>query len=130
MSVHTPEPRWWQLYALIPAVVALFVMESELSVSQTTHRWFQAGLVVVVFVLVQWWLSANRHELMQAERRRTHRPDSRIPFPARRLVTERHDVEEPVAPMFHLPPGGLRNTLEDTFELDLPDSDPANRRPR
>jgi hypothetical protein len=127
MSSDTRQPSWWQLYLLMLLAVVLFVAESGLSASRTVHQLLQACIVLAVFVLVQGWLSANRHELMEAERRQTHQLDRHTAFPPRKLITDRTEAETPEAPMFHLPPAGLRNTLGDTFELEAPETDAANR---
>jgi hypothetical protein len=129
MSAHTRQPRWWQLYALIPAVVGLFVAENGLRVSRLGHEGVQFGVVVVVFGFVQWWLSANRHELMEAERRQAHDLGRGNGFHARELITGRTEDQALETPMFRLPPTGLRHTLEDTFDLDMPESNPAHRPP-
>jgi hypothetical protein len=117
------------LYALLPLVVALFGAENGLRISRIGHQGIQAGIVILVFGLVEWWLSANRYELMEQERRQTRDLARGRHFTARRLITDHAEDKARGAPMFHLPPGGLRHTLEDAFDLDIPESDPAHRRP-
>jgi hypothetical protein len=120
-------PRWWQLYALIPAVVVLFAAENDLPVAPRVHQVFQIAIVVVVFAFVQWWLSANRFALLEEERRQL--PSFRRPSAWSLSDPVRRDPEAGREPaMFHLPPAGLRNTLSDTFEMDDVDPDSTNRR--
>ena len=66
--VNSPKPRWWQLYALFPLSVVLFVGEHQLLLSTREHLGVQVAILVVIFGLIYWWLRANTVALIQMDR--------------------------------------------------------------
>ncbi len=60
-------PKWWQLYLLLPFAVLLFVLERQLPFSTGGHQAVQIGIVLVIFGLVHLWLRANRVALTETE---------------------------------------------------------------
>jgi hypothetical protein len=117
-NANSPKPRWWQLYATFPLALVLLVLEHWLPLSPGGHQAVQIGIVLLVFGLVYVWLRANTLALIEEDRRQNQ---------WKATVTEFHSSWPPATPaeggnghwpMFHLPEAGLRNTLDDTFELD------------
>jgi membrane-anchored protein YejM (alkaline phosphatase superfamily) len=51
--------KWWGLYALLPLLIALIVIDDDAAMSGTWHLIFLAGIVVAICALALSW--ANRH---------------------------------------------------------------------
>jgi hypothetical protein len=54
-----PPPVCWVLYALVPLLAGLFVVEHRASLSPTGHRVAQVGIVLLIYGLVWLWLRAH-----------------------------------------------------------------------
>jgi hypothetical protein len=63
-------PKWWQLYLLLPLAVVLFVLERGLPFPTSGHQVVQIGIVLVIFGLVYFWLRANSAALTETEQER------------------------------------------------------------
>jgi hypothetical protein len=61
-------PGWWVLYALVPLLAGLFVVEHRASLSPTGHSLAQVGIVLLIYGLVWLWLWANRLRLLWSDR--------------------------------------------------------------
>ncbi len=61
----TLKPKWWQLYALLPLTIGLFVVEARSALSPSGHREVEIGLVILFFLLGRFWLQSNRRALIQ-----------------------------------------------------------------
>ena len=48
--------KWWGLYALVPLMIALMVIDVDAAMSQTWHRILLAGIVFVVCALALSWV--------------------------------------------------------------------------
>jgi hypothetical protein len=59
------EPAWWMLYALVPVMGVLLVMESRASFSPGWHKGVQVGIILFVYGLVWMWLWANDHAMLR-----------------------------------------------------------------
>ncbi len=53
------KPVWWLLYALIPLLIGLLIIEHDLVLSLLGHELVQIGILVVVFGLMALWVRAN-----------------------------------------------------------------------
>ena len=51
--------KWWGLYALLPLMVALMVIDDDAAMSQTWHLILMAAIAVAVCVLALSWI--DRH---------------------------------------------------------------------
>jgi hypothetical protein len=51
--------RWWGLYALLPLMIALMVIDVDAAMSQTWHLILLAGIVFVVCALALSWVDGN-----------------------------------------------------------------------
>ena len=120
MSSKTRGPRWWQLYAMLPLLVGLFLLEMRLPFSETGHVIAQLVILGIIFGLVHLWLRANASALrrmdMEEDRLRASRVIKIYSVP-RTLASGSQDDNEQ-CPMFQLPEGEIKNVLGDTFELD------------
>jgi hypothetical protein len=60
-------PNWWMLYALIPAMPILFLIEGRIPESALEHRLMEFGIVLFVFGLIALWVHANESALIEEE---------------------------------------------------------------
>ena len=58
------KPAWWRLYALIPILGALFMLDHRAALPPGWHKAVQAAIILVIYGLVWWWLRANAYALM------------------------------------------------------------------
>jgi hypothetical protein len=57
---HTQRrPAWWMLYALVPVMGGLLLLESRASLSPGWHKAVQIGIILFVYGLVWVWIRAN-----------------------------------------------------------------------
>jgi hypothetical protein len=110
------------LYALCGLLVVAFVLEARLAISTVAHQAVQIAILVFVFSLIFRWIHANDRGLAQEE----PLPDWPPLSPARTEETPKEDDRPgPSRHLFHLPQGGLRHTLSDTFHLDQSEDQPS-----
>jgi hypothetical protein len=60
-------PAWWLLYALVPLLAGLFVVEHRASLSPSGHTGAQVGLVLFIYGLVWLWLRGNALRLLWSD---------------------------------------------------------------
>ena len=53
-------PGWWGLYALVPLMAGLLVLEHRASLAPAGHKFAQIGMVVCMYGLVWLWLRVNK----------------------------------------------------------------------
>ena len=58
--------RWWGLFALVPLMVGLIVLDDEAPLSETWHMLLLATIAVVICVLAATWTERN-HELIERD---------------------------------------------------------------
>jgi hypothetical protein len=51
--------KWWGLYALVPLMIALMVIDDDAPMSQTWHLILLAGVVCTVCALAIAWVDSN-----------------------------------------------------------------------
>jgi hypothetical protein len=51
--------KWWGLYALVPLMIALMVIDDDAPMSQTWHLILLAGIVYIVCALALSWVDKN-----------------------------------------------------------------------
>jgi uncharacterized membrane protein YhaH (DUF805 family) len=59
MRQQPREPAWWMLYALVPLMGGLFVVEHRAALSPRWHTFVQISIVLFIYGLVWLWLSAQ-----------------------------------------------------------------------
>lgn len=57
-------PKWWQVYAILPLTLGLFALEARFRFSTMGHRAAQFGILFLVFGLTRLWLNSNRMALI------------------------------------------------------------------
>ncbi len=86
--------EWWGLYALLPLMVALMVVDDDAAMSQTWHLILLAGIAVAICALALAWV--DRHPRL-VERGGAGRPsvaDSGDVAPAMRITRRLHVASE------------------------------------
>src|SRR5262249_58285787 len=58
------KPAWWQLYALVPIIAGLFILDHRAALPPGWHKAVQATIILVIYGLVWRWLRANAYVLM------------------------------------------------------------------
>ncbi len=66
-------PKWWQVYGILPLAIALFTIEARYTLSATGHRAAEFGIVILIFGLTRLWLNSNRVALIHESLRQTPR---------------------------------------------------------
>jgi len=65
MKRQYPQPRWWQLYLVLPLAVGLFWGIQQLHASGTALSLLQVGALVLVGVYVEVWQLTNKMALLR-----------------------------------------------------------------
>ncbi len=79
--------KWWGLYALVPLMIALMVIDADAAMSQTWHLILLAGIVYVVCALALSWV--DKHPRL-VERSGLAGEDSDPTAPAPRVARRLH----------------------------------------
>ena len=89
--------KWWGLYALVPLMIALMVIDVDAAMSQTWHLILLAGIVYIVCALALSWVDRNPR-LVERAGLSVKDSDPAAPAPpvARRLYTGVEDEWESV----------------------------------
>ena len=69
MNSSNSRPKWWRLYLTFPLLVALFVIDGRLKISNPGHQAVQIGVLLFIYSLVLLWLKANSIALSQTDRK-------------------------------------------------------------
>jgi hypothetical protein len=69
--LKTREPAWWMLYALVPVMGGLLVLEFRAPLSPGWHKGLQVGIILFVYGLVWVWLRANDLAMLHDSANRT-----------------------------------------------------------
>jgi hypothetical protein len=121
MSSSNLRPKWWQLYLTFPLLIALFLMENRLKLSQRGHIMAQVGILLLVYGLVHLWLKANSKALSEMDRVRHSGWVTVIRMRPYELTET--DNKEDKRLMFQLPDSERMGMLSDTFEMDYVDAE-------
>jgi len=119
MFSNHSQPKWWQLYLIFPLLIALFAVDTRLTLSPLGHQALQIGSVLIIFGLVHLWLKANASALLKMDQRKYYGKVKVLHVPPYRLV----DTNNYKRPMFQFPDSELKGTLSNTFEIDYIDTE-------
>src|SRR5512143_3090320 len=119
MSSETKNPKWWQLYVMLPLLVGLFWPEMRAPLTETEHAIAQLGILCLIFGFVQLWMRANRSALlhMDAEQGNWRIRVYEI-LPEQPRAAEDTENHLRTRPLLQIPASGLSGVLSDTFELE------------
>jgi hypothetical protein len=59
-------PTWWVLYALLPLMAGLLVVEHRAAIPPVWHTCMQIGIVLCIYGLVWLWIKVNTIALLRA----------------------------------------------------------------
>ncbi len=119
MTSNYARPKWWQVYLTFPLLIALFMLDMRLNLSERGHQAVQIGIILLIFGLVRLWLKANARALSGMDQRQFHGTVIVTRIPLHQLPDAKNDRR----PMFQLPDSEIRGTLSDTFEMDIIDAE-------
>jgi hypothetical protein len=86
--------KWWGLYALVPLMIVLMVIDFDGAMAQTWHLILLAGIVCIVCALAIFWVDRNPW-LVEFDGKGSD-PTVTAPYVARRLHTAVTDEWESV----------------------------------
>ena len=119
MSTNNARPKWWQVYLTLPLLIALFMVDNRLKLSERGHQAVQIGIVLFVYGLVHLWLKANAKALSNANQLGLQKTVNVIRVPSHSLP----DAKSNQYSMFQLPNREIKGTLSDTFEMEIIDAE-------
>lgn len=108
-------PKWWQVYLTFPLLIALFLLDSRLKLSEHGHQAVQIGILLFIYGLIHLWLKANEAALSKLDQRKFHGTVTVLRIPPYRLP----DTNK--RPMLQFPHSELKGMLSNTFEMDYID---------
>jgi len=73
MKTNYARPKWWQVYLTFPLLIALFMLDSRLKLSERGHMAVQIGIILIVYGLIHLWLKANARALSNMDQRQFYR---------------------------------------------------------
>lgn len=119
MSTEKRQPRWWQVYVMLPMFMGLFWLELKLPLTYTENIVAQLGILALIFVCMELWLHANRSAFMNLEEEEGEWQVRVYQFPSAPAPSDaRFEDRELDVPMLQLPAAGLKGSLSDTFEWE------------
>jgi hypothetical protein len=119
MTIRTAHPKWWQVYLTFPLLIALFILDSRLRLSERGHVAVQIGILLFVYGLIHLWLKTNVVALSNMDQRQFHGTIIVTRIPLQRLSEPKTDNH----PMFQYPNSEIKGTLSDTFDMDYIDAE-------
>jgi hypothetical protein len=72
MTDKPRKPAWWMLYAVVPVMGGLLVLEFRAPLSPGWHKAVQIGIILFVYGLVWVWLRANDSAMLHDSANRAH----------------------------------------------------------
>lgn len=70
MNRQNARPKWWTLYLVVIFLFGLFLLETRAHVSQTGHTLLQVFIVLVIFIAIWLWYSANEQAILNEDLQR------------------------------------------------------------
>ena len=119
MFTKYARPKWWQLYLTFPLLIALFILDTRLKLSERGHQAVQIGIILLVYGLVHLWLKANATALSKIDQRQFHGTVIVTRIPLNQLP----DTKDAKSPLLQLPHSEITGTLSDTFEMETIDAE-------
>jgi hypothetical protein len=100
MTDKPRQPAWWMLYAVVPVMGGLVLVEARASFSPGWHKAVQIGIILFVYGLVWVWLRANDSAMLhdsanRAPLFREARDDRDAAQRSARLLPEKHLTPSP-----------------------------------
>ncbi|TMC50338.1 MAG: hypothetical protein E6J26_09940 [Chloroflexi bacterium] len=89
-----PKPKWWRLYAIVPLMLAMLVLEAQFAMPAWAHQLAQIGIVLFALVLIGLWCLSNLHELVVDEQADESCEVEPLPAPMRNLPNVRSEAAQ------------------------------------
>lgn len=70
MNRQNARPKWWTLYLVVIFLFGLFLLETRVHISQTGHTLLQVFIVLVIFIAIWLWYSANEQAILNEDLQR------------------------------------------------------------
>lgn len=122
MSSKKRNPKWWQLYVMLPLLAGLFWPEIQAPLTETGHIIAQLGILCLIFGFVQLWMRANRSALMHMDEEQGHwRINAYEILLEQPRAAEDTENRTGTRPLLEIPASGVSGVLSDTFELGAPE---------
>lgn len=122
MSSEKKNPKWWQLYVMLPLLVGLFWPEMQARLTETEHIIAQLGILCLIFGCVHVWMRANHSALLHMdEEHGTWRLHVYVIPPEELGAGAEMGNRMSTRPLLQVPASGLKGVLSDTFELEAPE---------
>ncbi len=118
MSSSNLHPKWWQLYLVLPLLLALFIVDHRLKISTRGHQAVQIGIALLVYGLIHLWLKANSRALRRMDQEENHGRIRVIRVPVSQLPGSGTGNNL----MLQLPDSEIDGVLSNTFEMDCIDA--------
>ena len=123
MAQKKRQPKWWQVYIMLPLLVGLFYPEMQLPLTQTEHTVAELGILALIYVCMQLWMRANRSALMQTVDEEGYWRINVFDLPPEPMHEPVEGVTGTNRPMLQIPAAGLKGVLSDTFEWEAPEDE-------
>ncbi len=118
MSTNHTHPKWWQVYLTFPLLVALFIFDHSLELSERGHVVVQIGILVFVYWLIHLWLKTNATALSEMDQKQYRNTYTVIRIPPHQLPNANNSKR----PTFQFSNSEIKGTLSNTFEMDYIDA--------
>jgi len=99
MSTNNNRPKWWQVYLTFPLLIALFMFDHSLKLSERGHVVVQISILVFVYWLIRLWLKANAAALLDMDQKQYRDTFTVIRIPPHQLPNANRSKR----PMFQFP---------------------------
>ncbi len=125
-SRKATRPQWWQLYMGLPLICSLFLLEMRLHITGTEHIVLQLGILALIFVFLQAWMSGNRRALMGLDEEQGTWQLKVYELTTADLARARENATQAEKrPILQLPEGELKGVLSTTFGMDKLEDEPT-----
>lgn len=115
MSSNHDHPKWWQVHFTFLLLIALFIIDFHLKLSEHGHQAVQIGIILLVYGLVHMWLKADAMALSKMNQRQIYGTVIVTRVPSYQMPEPKSDKR----PMFQFSNSEIKGTLSDTFEMDI-----------
>jgi hypothetical protein len=119
MSTNNARPKWWQVYLTLPLLIALFMFDHSLKLSERGHVVVQISILVFVYWLIRLWLKTNAAALSEMDQKQYRDTFTVVRIPPYQLSNANNSKH----PMFQFPNSEIKGTLSNTFEMDYIDAE-------
>jgi hypothetical protein len=119
MNTNSTHPKWWQVYLTFPLLIALFMLDHSLKLSERGHVVLQIGILLFVYWLIHMWLKSNAAALSNTDQRQFHGTVIITRVPIHQLPDTKTDNR----PIFQFTNSEIKGILSDTFEMETIDAE-------